>query len=72
MRGRGRCLLFGAAASIDCRGASPVVTTDPPQAEGNMMRERRETTFPSLPGVRSSGLRLPRAPAKSFRIGREV
>ncbi len=37
---RGRCLLFGAAASIDCRGASPVVPTDPPQAEGNMSERR--------------------------------
>ncbi len=37
---RGRCKPFGDAASIDCRGASPVVPTDPPQAEGNMRKRR--------------------------------
>ncbi len=29
---------FGNAASNDCRDASPVVPTDPPQAEGNDAR----------------------------------
>ncbi len=39
MRGRGREESFDLASSIDFRDASPVAdTTDPPQAEGDMMR----------------------------------
>ncbi len=35
---RGRCKPFGAAASSGFRDASPVAdTTDPPQAEGNIL-----------------------------------
>ncbi len=34
---RGCCLSNGAAASSDCCSASPVVPTDPPQAEGEIM-----------------------------------
>ncbi len=37
---RGRDESFDVASSIDCRGASPVVPTDPPQAEGDISERR--------------------------------
>ncbi len=60
---RGRRKSNGAAASSDCCGASPVVPTDPPQAEGNIASGE-------VVACRMALLRLTTvaAPPQSFRL----